>query len=211
MRYALLFVAAMVLAIVSAIILTRDSSAVSPVEASEDALWSKPDNGLQARLLVLPSEKPDSPFCRVYLEFQNVSDVAGQKKIKFSPNNLTLAVADKNGRKLAGNSGVYDGMSPLWEPMLLPYDGTLKFRISFPGLGYRPGKDKVIIDVGVPNTWIIPQDGSIYYLSGAVSIKREIGDHPHMDWNGTLTLPRVEIPQPKVKDAKTSAATATAK
>ncbi|HEV8331176.1 MAG TPA: hypothetical protein VGQ22_07145, partial [Steroidobacteraceae bacterium] len=50
-----------------------------------DDVWSKPVNGLRARLLVLPSERAGSPFCRVFIEFENVDDVAGQKKIRFSP------------------------------------------------------------------------------------------------------------------------------
>lgn len=169
----------------------------STVQASEDAPWSKPVNGLRARLLVLPSEKPESPFCRVYIELQNVSDVAGQKRLRFNPDKLTLIVADKSGKELAVANHPYDGRFPLWEPMLLPYDGTLKFRISFPGLGYRPGSDKVIVDVGPSKAWVIPQNGSTYYLSGTLSIKKEAGDHPHSDWSGTLTLPKVEIPRAK--------------
>jgi hypothetical protein len=178
---------------------------VSTVQASEDALWSPSADGLRARLLVLPSEKPESPFCRVYIEFQNVSDVASPMKLRFATDNLSLAVADKNGKELTIANGPYDGLSPIGQPMSLPYDGVLRFRISFPGLGYRPGDDKVIIDVGVSRTWIIPQDGSTYYLSGVLSIKKETGGHLALDWSGTLILPKVAIPNElKDNDAKTS-------
>ena len=169
----------------------------APQALKPDVLWSKPANGLRARLLVLPSEKPESPFCQIYIEFQNVSDVAGQMKLRFTPDQLSLAVTDKNGEELTITNMVYDGMSPLWEPMLLPYSGTLRFQISFPGLGYRPGQDKVVVDVGPSNAWIIPQNGSTYYLSGTLSIKKENGDHSNRDWSGTLTLPRVAIPKGK--------------
>ena len=50
------------------------------------------------------------------------------------------------------------------------------------------------MDVGPSSVWSIPQDGSAYYLSGTLSIKKETGDHPYMDWSGTLTLPSVAIP-----------------
>jgi len=163
---------------------------------STDTSWSEPANGLRGRLLVLPSEKPESPFCRVYIEFQNVSDVAGQMKLRFTPEKLQLAVTDRNGNRVATANGSYDGMSPLWEPVLLPYGGTLRFQISFPGLGYKPETDKVIVDVGPSKAWIIPQDGSTYYLSGTLSIQKEKGNPPH-DWSGTLTLPRVAIPKPR--------------
>jgi hypothetical protein len=158
-----------------------------------DTVWSEPVNGLRARLLVLPSEKPQSPFCRVYIEFQNVSDVGNPMKVRFTPDTLGLAVADEKGKTLAITTGNYDGGSPIGEPLLLPYEGTLRFRISFPGLGYMPERDKVIVDVGPFKSWIIPQDDSTYYLSGTLSIKKEKGDHPYMDWSGTLILPGVAI------------------
>lgn len=166
-----------------------------PQTSKPDVAWSEPVNGLRARLEVLPSEKPQSPFCRVYIEFQNVSDVAGQMKVRFNLDRLTLAVVNKNGKELPIANGVYDGMSPSWEPMLLPFSGTLKFQISFPGLGYKPGTGKAVVDVDCGKAWIIPQDSSTYYLSGTLSIKKEKGDHPRMDWSGTLTLPGVAIPE----------------
>ena len=57
-------------------------------------------------------EKPESPFCCVYLDFPNVSDVAGQMKLRLAPDRLALAVADKSGKELAVANGPYDGMSP---------------------------------------------------------------------------------------------------
>ncbi|HEY3857861.1 MAG TPA: hypothetical protein VGO67_26040 [Verrucomicrobiae bacterium] len=165
--------------------------------SGDGADWSKPVKGLRARLLVLPSQKGDSPFCRVFLEFENVDDVMGQKKIRFAPDKLTLRVSDKEGKELSLANGEYDGFSPNWETIALPYAGSLKFQISFPGLGYNPKSDKVIIDIGPRKVWVIPQDGSTYYLSGSLSIEREKSDHPYMDWSGTLELPKVAIPKAK--------------
>jgi hypothetical protein len=173
----------------------RTSSAA--LASGDDAAWSKPVKGLRGRLQVLPSQKADSPFCRVFIEFENVDDVAGQKRIRFSPDKLSLRVTDKEGRELALANGDYDGMSPLWETIALPYAGSMRFKISFPGLGYRPGTDKVIVDVGARKAWVIPQDGTSYFLSGSLSIEREKSDHPYMDWSGTLELPKVEIPKAK--------------
>ena len=171
--------------------------AVSSAFASDnEAPWSPPVNGLRARLLILPAEIPNSPFCRVLIEMQNVDDVAGQKKIRFSPDRIDLHVVDKSGRELPVANEPYDGMSPLWEPTLLPYAGTISFQISFPGLGYRPG-DNVIVDVGPSKAWVIPQDGSTYTLSGRFSVQEQQGDHPRIDWSGTLELPKIEIPKLK--------------
>jgi hypothetical protein len=169
----------------------------STVAASGDADgWSKAVQGLRARLDVLPSTNEDSPFTRVFIEFENVSDVMGQKRIPFSPDRLSLRVTDKDGNELARSNHSYDGMSPLWETLALPYAGSMKFRISFPGLGYLPGRDKVIVDVGGANAWVIPQDGKSYFLSGTLVIDRE-NNGPQREWSGTLDLPMVQIPSAK--------------
>ena len=170
-------------------------TAATALAAGDDAGWSKPVKGLRARLLVLPAEKAP-PFCRIFIEFENVDEIAGQKKIRFNPGKLALRVSNNDGKELALANGVYDGMSPLWETIALPHAGSMKFQISFPGLGYS-AKDKVIIDVGAQKSWVIPQDGSIYYLSGSLTIVKEKSDHPYMDWSGTLELPKVEIPKAK--------------
>jgi hypothetical protein len=76
----------------------------------------------------------------------------------------------------------------------VPFEGTLRFRISFPGLGYKPGRDTTIIDLGSQYSWSIPKDGE-WFLSGTVKIDRQPGDHASMDWSGTLLLPKVRIPE----------------
>lgn len=166
------------------------------VEASgEGDGWSEPVNGLRARLAVLPPQKKDSPFCRVFIEFENTADVAGQKKIRFSPEKLSLKVTDHTGGKtMPPANAPYDGIAPLWETIALPYAGSIKFQVSFPGLGYHPETDKVIVDVGVEQAWVIPQDGTAYSLAGSFSVERQQSDHPSMDWSGTLELPMVKIP-----------------
>ena len=169
--------------------------AVSAAAASADGVgWSPVVNGLRARLVVLPPDKPGSPFCRVMIEMENVRDAMGQMKIRFAPGRLELRVTDKAGRELRASTGPYDGIAPLWEPTLLPYAGTIRFQVSFPGLGYRPNIDRTIVDIGPTGAWIIPQDGAGYGLSGRLVVEKKEGDHPIMDWSGSLDLPRVPIP-----------------
>jgi len=165
--------------------------------AAQETEWSKPFNGLRARLFVFPSDKADSPFCRVFIEMQNVGGVGGQMRIRFNPDRITFQVTDKTGKQLMRPSSVvWDGMVPPWETTQLPWTGTIKFQISFPGAGYRL-TDKAIIDLGPGRTWTIPQDGTEYLLSGKLTIEKKSGDHPYMDWSGTLDLPPVEILKPK--------------
>lgn len=164
-------------------------------DPGDNAGWSKPVNGLRARLSVLPPQEKDTPFCRVFIEMENTADVAGQMTIRFSPEKLSLKITGEEGKEVpAPANASYDGISPHWEPIALPYRGSIKFQISFPGLGYRPGTDQVIVDVGAGSAWVIPQDGATYSLSGSFSITRQESDHPSMDWSGTLELPKAGIP-----------------
>jgi hypothetical protein len=160
------------------------------VSEAEDG-WSETVNGLRARLSLEGDQK--SPFLKVFIELQNTSDVAGIRKIRFNPKTIELRIADAAKAPLAKASGSYDGMSPTWEPLLLPFEGTIRFRISFPGLGYRPGADRTIIDLGPSMSWIIPSDKE-YFVSGTLTIPKMEGDHHHSDWSGRLTLPTTKIP-----------------
>jgi hypothetical protein len=166
------------------------------LHAAQDGPWSKSENGLRGRLSILPSGKVDSPFCRIFVELENIEDVAEQRTIRFSPDKMTFRVTDKSGNELPKANGPYDGLSPSWTPLSLPYNGTIKFQISFPGLGYNPKRDKVIVDTGsgFSAAWVIPQDGD-YFLSATLSIPKKAGGHPRIDWSGSLTFPKVIIPQ----------------
>jgi len=163
---------------------------LAPLLAAEPQ-WSEPVNGIRARLSL--ARQKDSPFLKVFIEFQNTSDVAGIKKLRFSPETIRAQVADDNGTPLKTPVGSYGGLSPTWVPLGLPFEGTLRFRISFPGMGYRRDQDRTIIDLGFDSCWVIP-DGSSYFLSGELTIPKQEGDHPHFDWNGTLILPKIPIP-----------------
>ena len=171
-------------------------NASDDIRKLNDSGWSGTVKGLRARLIILPSGDPASPFCRVFFEMQNVGNVLGQRRIRFDPDKLALEVTDSStGRPLAVATGPYDGMRPEWQPTLLPFAGTIRFQISFPGLGYRP-TDKTIVDLGPFKSWVIPPNGS-YMLSGKLVIPAQKGDHPIMDWSGTLDLPMIRIPKAK--------------
>jgi hypothetical protein len=116
----------------------------------------------------------------------------GQRKVRFKPEKLDFQVTDQDGNVLVRANGSYDGITPGWEPILLSYAGTIKFQISFNGLGYHPDRDRIIVDLGPSRSWIIPPTGD-YFLTGTFSVAREPGDHPIMDWSGTLTFPPAKI------------------
>ncbi len=159
---------------------------------AEDQPWSESVNGLRARLSIERAE--DSPFLKVFLEIQNTSDVAGLKTIRFTPDSITPTVTNTADRELHRANGPYDGMSPDWTPLKLPFEGTMRFRINFPGLGYDPERDKIIVDLGSLHTWSIPEEGR-WFLSASLNIAARQGDHPSMDWSGVILLPKVPLPQ----------------
>ena len=159
---------------------------------AEDQPWSEIVSGLRARLSM--EREKDSPFLKVFLEIQNTSDVAGIKTIRFTPDSIAPVVTNKAGEELQRTGGVYDGISPNWTPLKLPFEGTMRFRISFPGLGYNPKRDKTIVDLGPLHSWSLPEEGA-WFLSATLKIDGKDGDHPSMDWSGTLFLPKVSIPQ----------------
>jgi hypothetical protein len=167
---------------------------ILPALASEkEPAWSDAVDGLRARLVVLPSSKDAQPFERVFIEFDNA--LGGEKNIRFNPDQLKLRITDANGKELPTAAGVaYDGASPLWKPIRLPYAGTIRFQVSFPGAGYNP-KDKAMIDVGPQHVWVLPEDGKTYFLSGSVSIKGQTSDDRNTDWSGVLNLPKARIPK----------------
>ncbi len=161
---------------------------------AEEGDWSAPDHGLRARLIVLPSLK-DDPFYRIYIELDNVDEVMGQKQIPFSPEKCSFKVTNEKGDELKEPHDLYsyDGISPNWTPLSLPMGGTIKFRIDTRGLSCGDKKNTVV-DLGIFRAWIIPQDGSNYFLSAKFTIPRDPHAHPIMDWHGTLDLPKVKIP-----------------
>jgi hypothetical protein len=89
-------------------------------------------------------------------------------------------------------------MKPMWEPLLLPMEGNLRFRVSFPGFATKPGNQRTIIDHDFDQIWVVPEEDE-HFLSGKITIPAEPGDHPLIDWSGTLELSPIKIPKASSK------------
>jgi hypothetical protein len=200
-KMVIFFLAGIILLISGGCSKDHGKKATKPVEihgaelsSGNNTEWSKPVNGLRARLQVLSRET--SPGWVVFIEFENVSDYYGQIKIPFAPGKLKLHAVSASGKELPDYSGPYDGIGWDWKPIILPLSGTIRFRISFPGYGYRPSQSKILLDVNCDNAWVIPQDSQTYYLSGSFDIQPQSPGDPS-DWSGKLELAKAEIPQKK--------------
>src|SRR5436305_602721 len=109
----------------------------SPVARGETGQWSAAVNGLRGRL----TTKEDKPFestrmIAVYLELENVSDIGNPLELYFDPTNSVVSkVIDESGKPLAEPPTAADIISgpPYW--LALPWDGSMRFRVSISGYG----------------------------------------------------------------------------
>jgi len=150
-----------------------------------------PTNDLRGRLVVLPPLASDPLHCRVFLELENTENTLGQRKVRFAMDKLTLQVVDKDGKPLEVSHNPYSGMSPNWEPMLLPFGGTIRFPINLHGLGHPKDLHQFIIDRARLNFVDHPATGD-YFLTGTLAIPQadagpfpiSIGSEPQFSPSG---------------------------
>ncbi len=166
----------------------------APVVTAQD-LWSKPDRGIRGRLVVergAPSN--GTPQVQVYLELQNVSDVANP--IHITPaHSMSFDVVDTK-RAVVKPAGLPASVNTPDDPfgLVLPHQSTLRFLLSVTGIGVP--KDKKW-QVSVPHdssfrSWVIERtDGNSYFLRGRfkATAERQVG----RTWPVELSLPKVVV------------------
>ena len=160
-----------------------------------DTLWSKPDRGIRGRLVVEKGAPCNgTPQIQVYLELQNVSDVADP--IHITPGrSVSFEVVDSKGNVVAPAGLPVDVTTPD-DPfgLVLPYRSTLRFLLSVRGIGVP--KDKKW-QVSVPHgssfrSWVIERtDEHAYFLRGGFKAAGE--RQVSRTWPVALSLPRVPV------------------
>lgn len=169
--------------------------------ADEEAAWSKPVQGVRARLYILPGHDPDLDYrYQVYLQFENVG-VTGNlglireaKSFQYSGMDLALQVVDARNRKVAATSpAMFDGMVPVWN-LLVPPGGSLSFPIGFVSSDWS-------LSITPFQAWNLASTGPVvpHYLSGTFTAKFPRPNPPRnldvrLNWEGPLELPPIEIP-----------------
>jgi hypothetical protein len=165
-------------------------------KANGDAAWSAERNGLRGRLAMRRSHVFNGTGIVVtYLELDNVSEVANPLLLPIDGSALTFRVVDEGGREMPVNVGIFSGLQVKLPELVLPHEGTLRYRIGPRGYGV-PGDMAALVDVGPNFGWAIPKDGKAYYLTGVLSIaERKVDGEGHgLRWHGTVDLPPVRIP-----------------
>lgn len=158
--------------------------------------WSKPVQGVRGRLVLIKGAPVNGTVqIHVYLELQNVSDVANPIHLA-SGRSFSFDLTDANGRSKSESGMEVDVIVPddLFG-LVLPYESTLRFLVSVTGVGIP--KDKAA-QISVPHessfkSWVIdPGNDSLYFLSGI--FKTTAQRQPHQTWSIVLELPKVQIP-----------------
>src|SRR3954471_12211503 len=131
----------------------------------EVGAWSNTVNGLRGRLLAAPGEVFEGTrMVDVYLELRNVSDVGNPMDVYFDQfRSITSSVADAEGKALKQppNAASIASPGPFW--LSIPWDGTLRFRLSVSGYGiYKNSGTDIPMNSG---NWVIaPGDKKQYFL-----------------------------------------------
>jgi hypothetical protein len=161
--------------------------------------WSEVAQGIRGRLAVdFGPDLAGAEMAVVYLEIQNVSDVANPKELWFDPGRSLVEwnLQDEQGRKIPKPGGIVASimmMGPYW--ITLPHDATLRFRASVSGYGIQPNGG---IAFQLPGAFwqVARQPGVTYELSATFVSSPPKGDIRHA-WRGRLLLPSVKIPDRK--------------
>jgi hypothetical protein len=155
--------------------------------------WSDAVGGLRGRLLFTDGGEvvAGTRIGVVYLELQNLSDISNPLEIYDGA--LSCQLLDGAGRQVEQSHAAGNVMSPLPFWMMLPFDSTLRFRVSVTGYSAPTNGG---LSIGLPSGhWLIPpMSRNSYFLSAFFSVTPpKDGDHLH-PWKGALKLPKVQIP-----------------
>ncbi len=163
---------------------------IAPV-ADKDA-WSKPVNGIQARLSLVQKEIVNgTPILVTYLELQNVSDSAYVIEVPWDRVALTWSVTDDAGKAVSPADGPWDEIRLESTGLLrIPHDSTLKMNVAHRGAGI-PKDQAAHLDLGPLTHWYFKSDDKrTLYLQGKLTVAKK----EDKLWFGSLEMPRIKIP-----------------
>ncbi len=168
-------------------------SASKPITTGE---WSETTNGLRGRLLFAEDKKiAGTRMGVIYLELQNSSlgdTMHVYYDAKMSP--FRCKLQDSVGKTNPTQGADYDGFIPEACWLALPYDSTLRFRVTLGGFGI-PQNGGLFIAGCLEDCWVIPASAqNDYFLTGTLRVTAPKNETRPRVWEGTLKLPPVKIP-----------------
>jgi hypothetical protein len=164
--------------------------------------WSNSVNGIQGRLSVTEgTESRGTQQIIVFLELRNVGNFLNPLELYFDTSkSINSRILNKDGKLLKQptiNFGNILRPSSFW--IVLPFDSTLRFRISISGYGVAENSGKQIQMMSsdsISGNWLIKTtEREDYFLEASYNSeppKIEVG---RRIWSGTIKLPKVLIYQ----------------
>jgi hypothetical protein len=135
------------------------------------------------------------------LEFENVA--GGVKEIYYATQFLRPELLDGTGKPPppVGSAGSRPSLRDVW--LTLPgRDSTLKFRVSIGGAALAAKGDglALALDSAGIDIWFLPASSrEEFFLSATLSSKPPKRTNSYSAWEGTLKLPKVQIPRQRSK------------
>lgn len=163
-------------------------------KAEEIGAWSDAVDGIQGRLITnRVSDFYGTRIVNVYLELKNPG--AGPLEVYFDENTLKSRVVDSTEilvfRPTEASMSIF--VPPPYK-LILPYDSTLRFRVSVSGYGI-PKEAGTAIQMMEGLLLIESDQKQKFYFESSLTSKPQTVDFSAKQWQGTIKLPRVLIPQ----------------
>lgn len=150
--------------------------------------WSRPVNGLQARLAV---DNWRDPMIGVFLELRNRKNLLNTITVPISPERLTFQLRDESGKVVMDAGLPRSGPVANLRDVQLPFDSSLRFNVSVSGVGIDTSSNAMIPLQS--HAWVIRAgDFSTYQLSASLKTKRLRGNNDTV-WHGDLHIPAVSV------------------
>ncbi len=160
--------------------------------------WSETVNGLRGRLVISGEGRwiGNVRETVVYLELQNALNINGPMEIFYNTvNPLESEVLDSSGKPPPPTPPCALSIqmpSPYW--IVIPYDSTLRFRVSTSGYTFASKQGGV--SVGLGGIWLIPAESrDDYFLSATFAVSPPQGTQHLLAWKGVLRLAKTKIPR----------------
>jgi hypothetical protein len=158
----------------------------------ETDTWSRPTNGLQARLTFV--EKPKLNGTRLlvpFLELRNVRDLAHPMEVQCDSRHLKIELVDADGKSLRdGFSMSRSGPVPDLNTVILPFDSSI--RISLECRNWGIPKDAAAMVSTDSGAWVIEasEKGRVYLRA---TLTGEKGEPYYKMWHGRVQTPLLPV------------------
>lgn len=170
--------------------------------------WSKPVNGLQARVVFGEGKMfSGNRYALVYLELHNAANLDSPLEFHYdAEKSLHLDLRTADGKPLSRKVTSLEAISRIGHDVFhlsLPMDATLRFPITTGG-GFSTSSNRGVIFDFESNNFIVPYgDPAEYFLSVTLEVpvekRNEHSSSNGYAWLGKLTAPPMKIPPTPAK------------